>query len=341
MSLTWSSLVWAAPEPRGADRLCLLALADHADEAGECWPSQARISRYCAVSERAVRATLSRLEAEGFIVRKRKGRGHLYRLQKSALKPVTSTTGERGRAGEPGGSPPQSSARHWKPTSGVLPTNSGSSLPEDTGSAASRHRKSTSAEPSENRQVESPTEPAVGRLSDEATTEYVVTCVLAQLVELGVTDPDAARKVSGLIADHGAESVRRIAEDLGRQNPPPRSPLGWLIVQSERAAAGLHTFQAFNAVDLVERGVYGESEREQAIRAGVPDEHFHRTRFDVRNRQQWMYLPNGPRQPYADSLTSESAASSRGGAGDSTGAADTLRQPQSLAKLANSILKNA
>lgn len=101
----------------GTDRVVLIALANYADEAGECWPSIARLACDANVSERNVRYVLGRLEAAGLIERVRQGasdsriradqRPNLYRLNiHSGVKPVAARwvngvkpASERGEAG--------------------------------------------------------------------------------------------------------------------------------------------------------------------------------------------------------------------------------------------------
>lgn len=74
----------------GTDRVVLIALANYADEAGECWPSIARLARDANIGERNVRYVLDRLVAAGLVERVRQGatngrirpdrRPNLYRL---------------------------------------------------------------------------------------------------------------------------------------------------------------------------------------------------------------------------------------------------------------------
>lgn len=90
MSLTWITAVFAAPEPSGTDRLVLLALADHANASGECWPSLELLRRKCGLrTRRAIEKALTRVErwsatAPATCVRveveRRSGRVNRYRL---------------------------------------------------------------------------------------------------------------------------------------------------------------------------------------------------------------------------------------------------------------------
>ena len=67
MSVRVMSRVWeAGPSDSGAC-FVLLALADHADDEGRCWPSLETLARRVRMTDRGVRAILRRLEAEGWI----------------------------------------------------------------------------------------------------------------------------------------------------------------------------------------------------------------------------------------------------------------------------------
>jgi len=68
---------WAQEITSPTARLVLLCLADHADEDGVCWPSQARIARKTGLSERAVRDALKVLDTDGLglISRESRNRG--------------------------------------------------------------------------------------------------------------------------------------------------------------------------------------------------------------------------------------------------------------------------
>ena len=73
--------------------LVLLALADFADPAGNCWPSVGRIVAENPVSERSARRALRELEAAGLLVAvERPGHTTLYRLVMDAPTPATPAT---------------------------------------------------------------------------------------------------------------------------------------------------------------------------------------------------------------------------------------------------------
>jgi hypothetical protein len=58
-----------------SDRLVLLALVEHADDTGDCFPGQERLAKWTGYSQRTVRASLKRLEARGVITRASRGNG--------------------------------------------------------------------------------------------------------------------------------------------------------------------------------------------------------------------------------------------------------------------------
>lgn len=62
------AMTWAFEQPiSGNEKVILLALADHADDDGYCWPSISRLVERSYTSESTVRRTLSDLRSMGFI----------------------------------------------------------------------------------------------------------------------------------------------------------------------------------------------------------------------------------------------------------------------------------
>lgn len=78
-----------------------LALADHADEAFECFPHVDTLAAYTAQSEKTVRDHLKALEADGIISRVRTRRddgtlaGYRFRLHRQNLPVAKSASGEK------------------------------------------------------------------------------------------------------------------------------------------------------------------------------------------------------------------------------------------------------
>ena len=62
------AMTWAFEQPiSGNEKVVLLALADHANDVGECWPSISRIAEKSYVSERTVQRIISKLVKDGFL----------------------------------------------------------------------------------------------------------------------------------------------------------------------------------------------------------------------------------------------------------------------------------
>ncbi len=92
MSIRVMSYVWDIPEFKGSDKLVMLCLADHADDDGLCWPSIDTIARKSGVSPTTVKATLKKLEAGGWILKrnqfKKADSGRLVRSNNQYQLPV-------------------------------------------------------------------------------------------------------------------------------------------------------------------------------------------------------------------------------------------------------------
>jgi hypothetical protein len=83
MSVRVMGYVWDYSEAHGLTRLVMLALADHADHEGECWPSVETIARKCRVGRRTVQRALDEAEAAGELVRVSgggRGQSNRYRV---------------------------------------------------------------------------------------------------------------------------------------------------------------------------------------------------------------------------------------------------------------------
>lgn len=83
MGIPHTKRVWLYGPPRTADRFVLMAIAERANRANECWPGVRDIATRTAMTDRGVRNIIDRLEAEGFLeVDRRSGpeRTHKYRL---------------------------------------------------------------------------------------------------------------------------------------------------------------------------------------------------------------------------------------------------------------------
>lgn len=123
MSVRATSWVWEHSRSKGAARLVLLALADHAGaDGGDAWPSIARLMERCQVGESTVREAIHQLEAlEELEVDRQAGpRGvNRYRL--------TFRGGEGGQ--NPGGQNPAPTG----PRSGPPPLQDSAPTPPESG----------------------------------------------------------------------------------------------------------------------------------------------------------------------------------------------------------------
>jgi DNA-binding transcriptional ArsR family regulator len=74
---------------RSTEKLVLLALADHANDAGSCWPSNARIMEMTGLSDGAVRGALRALKAAGVVrAEARRGTSNVYALMQDQAPPA-------------------------------------------------------------------------------------------------------------------------------------------------------------------------------------------------------------------------------------------------------------
>jgi hypothetical protein len=85
----------------GAKLLTLIALANFANDDGECWPSIGTIAKQARVSPRSATRIIGDLEADGWVVRKpRRGRANVYFIS-PVLGDDTSDRGDTGDRGTP------------------------------------------------------------------------------------------------------------------------------------------------------------------------------------------------------------------------------------------------
>ena len=81
MSCRARDWAWRCRGLTPALRCILLALAEHADEEGRCWPSLARLAELAEVYRRTVTRGLAELEARALLAREReRGRSTRYAL---------------------------------------------------------------------------------------------------------------------------------------------------------------------------------------------------------------------------------------------------------------------
>lgn len=68
MSVKAIAWAWEQDVPTSSDKLVLLALADHADDLGVCWPGKKGIAEKTGISDRTVNRSVDRLEESGLLV---------------------------------------------------------------------------------------------------------------------------------------------------------------------------------------------------------------------------------------------------------------------------------
>jgi hypothetical protein len=94
-ALNWA---WATPT-KGSTKLVLLALADHSDNDGICWPGIKGIAQKCGLMDRTVQLCLSQLIQAGLISKtERQRRSNLYQLHldvKSTPNEISTPGGEK------------------------------------------------------------------------------------------------------------------------------------------------------------------------------------------------------------------------------------------------------
>jgi hypothetical protein len=88
--VSWEQIrrAWAAPCQTPSQRVLLLALADFANDAGLCYPSQRTLAAASLLSDRHVRRVTAELSAAGLVTVTPHGKAHAYQL---SLSPVQRT----------------------------------------------------------------------------------------------------------------------------------------------------------------------------------------------------------------------------------------------------------
>lgn len=118
MSIKIMSWVWDNSPYEGKALLLHLALADFANDEGECWPSQTALARKARCTQRHVRDVLSEMMEDGMVLLVSPSNGktsHRYRLlARNSVPPRNSTTGrEEVRDRETGNPSPEN---HQEPS---------------------------------------------------------------------------------------------------------------------------------------------------------------------------------------------------------------------------------
>ena len=69
MSLDALKWAWEQDCPNATSKLVLMALADHANSDGECWPSMKRVAKLTGISSRQVSTHIVTLESLGYVTK--------------------------------------------------------------------------------------------------------------------------------------------------------------------------------------------------------------------------------------------------------------------------------
>lgn len=104
MAIRIISQVWETGPAGQSECFVLLALADYANDEGECWPSIEGIARKCRLSERGVRKILRRLEEDGWITTEVGGGRHgcnKYIVNPEPRSPLSTVSPRNGSAENP------------------------------------------------------------------------------------------------------------------------------------------------------------------------------------------------------------------------------------------------
>jgi hypothetical protein len=111
--MTW---VWQNGPTDPTERLILLALADHANDQGECYPSMAGIAAKASVTERGARGIMRRLEAGGWVSTKvgggRGGKSNYRVLMVENPEPAFPVSHAKTRNDKPGMTNPETQTRN-------------------------------------------------------------------------------------------------------------------------------------------------------------------------------------------------------------------------------------
>ena len=109
LAMTWA---WGLTDLDQPQTLVLLALADAANDAGVCWPSQAEIGRKARMSDRSVRTHVRALEGLGLLHVERRAttsgrKSNIYQLNVGAVFSAGSQQPENpSGSGDPAGGRP-------------------------------------------------------------------------------------------------------------------------------------------------------------------------------------------------------------------------------------------
>ncbi len=82
--------VWRREDLNTSEKMVLLALADYSNIHGHCWPAVETLAQRCSVGDRQVRRIIKKLEADGLLMVKNRGRRSNYYILDLDIKTDTS-----------------------------------------------------------------------------------------------------------------------------------------------------------------------------------------------------------------------------------------------------------
>ena len=114
MSIRIMTLAWQTTTTTHTEKLVLLALADNANDAGECWPSISTIAKKCSLSRQGVLNQILKLEKAKILKSARvHGRVNRYTLN---IKPVNAIDQSTPLTSQPSGPLPVNTVDHYQST---------------------------------------------------------------------------------------------------------------------------------------------------------------------------------------------------------------------------------
>ena len=215
LAMTWA---WGLTDLDQPQTLVLLALADAANDAGVCWPSQAEIGRKARMSDRSVRTHVRALEGLGLLHVERRAttagrKSNIYQLNVGAVFSAGSQQPENpSGSGEPAGGrpvdnpgfPQDSSNRQDFPvgsaTGNGFPVATGNGLPVASLYQTQNIQTPNPTQPSPPAPVADPGSGPVGSGTDpedQEIAELIAASPLATTAPPAGPGPSAARSAGG------------------------------------------------------------------------------------------------------------------------------------------------
>lgn len=227
--MTW---VFTHSTAAGADRLLLLAIADHAgDDGRNAWPAVPTLARKTGVSERTVQRGIARLESAGLLLVERgKGAGGTNRYQvlmpvagdsvtppdeetKPAPNPRQSVTGDNSapvtQLRHPGGDTQASPERPERPSSPQPPDAVGGRTPRRKNGKPTRPSRADGTNPRAVRAaaVQAAAERSRAAAADERRARQQAIAACGQCSKAGYLS-------NGKVCDHDPDAPQRAARGL-------------------------------------------------------------------------------------------------------------------------------